>query len=186
MIKNFIILILILGFVGVVVFLDLPGVQNILNLRKEIKAQKQAFIEKQELVSKIESLKEVYEMHGEELKKINYILPSGEDVPNLIIQLEALALEGGLVLEDIGFSVYSEESATKTRGAAQEEKIVKDYQALLINLKLIGGYSAFKNFLKAVEENIRLMDIISVNFSTTSKEMTSFFEFNLNLKTYNQ
>lgn len=171
---------------GAVVFLDVPGVQNVLKLRKEIKKQEQAFVEKQELVSKIENLKEVYETRGEEFKKISHILPLGEDVPSLIIQLEALALEGGLVLEDISFSVYTEESAVKNREAPQKEEVVKDYQTLLINLKLIGDYSAFKNFLKAAEENIRLMDIISVNFSTVSKEMISLFEFNLNLKTYNQ
>ena len=187
MAKNIIILTLILGFIGIVIFLDIPGVQNTLRLREQIKEQKKLFSEKQDLLHKIEDLKKNYEEHQENLEKTDYILPVGGDVPNLIVQLEALALEGGLVLEDVSFSVYKEEVETRTKEVPEEkEKTSKDYQALLINLKLIGDYPAFKNFLKAVEKNIRLIDIISVNFSSKSKEQSSLFEFNLSVKTYHQ
>lgn len=37
MIRNIIIIIIILGFIAVVVFLDIPGVQSVLARRKEIK-----------------------------------------------------------------------------------------------------------------------------------------------------
>ena len=175
MIKNIIIIILILGFVAVVVFLDVPRVQSVLNLKKDINIQKQIFIETQELASKIENLTKSSQENKESVEKTNYILPDSEDIPNLIVQLEALAFEQGLILEKIEFTLIKQESEN-----------IKDYQTLSVNMRLIGSYPALKNFLKAAEENMRLMDISSINFSTPSEESLQIFEFDLSLNTYYQ
>lgn len=175
MIKNIIIIILILGFVAVVVFLDVPGVQSVLNLKKDINTQKETFIETQELASKIENLTKSSRENKESVEKTNYILPDSEDIPNLIVQLEALAFEQGLILEKIEFTPIKQESGN-----------IENYQTLSVNMRLIGSYPALKSFLKAVEENMRLMDISSVNFSTPSEESLQIFEFDLSLNTYYQ
>jgi Tfp pilus assembly protein PilO len=175
MIKNIIIIILILGFVAVVVFLDVPGVQSVLNLKKDINIQKQTFVETQELVSKIENLTKSSRENKESVEKTSYILPDSEDIPNLIVQLEALAFEQGLILEKIEFTPIKQESEN-----------IENYQILSVNIRLIGSYPGLKNFLKAVEENMRLMDISSINFSTPSEESLQIFEFDLSLNTYYQ
>jgi len=179
MTKNIIILILILGFIGVVVFLDLPGVEKILSLREQINQQKQMFSEKQDLLAKMEKLSQHYEENQENLEKANYILPSGQDLPNLIVQLEALAFSKGLTLEGIEFSTTGDNSS-------QDEIQKLDYKILNINLKLVSDYPSFENFLKTLEENMRLMDIVSIDFSSQSEEAFQTFDFDLNLKTYYQ
>lgn len=188
MIRNIIILILILGFVGIVIFLDVPEAQEALYLREQIEEEKKLFSEKQTLLAKVERLREDYKENEESLKKVDYILPSGQDIPNLIVQLEALALEGGLILEHVDFSEYKGETVSKAEKArSQEQKEAKDYKVLIIDLKLTGSYSALKKFLKALEENIRLIDINSIGFSgQLIGGETLFFNFNLNLKTYYQ
>lgn len=189
MIKNIIILILILAFIAAVIFLDLPKIQKVLGLRKQIEEQKEVFSEKQILSAKIEKLTKDYEENEEDLKKVSYILPSGQDIANLIVQLEALALDGGLILEKIEFFVPDEPAVSKAGELRQQEgAVAKDYQSLTINLKLIGDYLAFNSFLRAVEENIRLMDISSIDFSTQSMAEGEilFFNFNLKLDTYYQ
>lgn len=190
MIKNLIILILILIFIGIIVLLDLPKFQDILGLKKEIETQKKEFSENQARLDRVEKLAQSYEENKENLKKISYILPPSEDIPNLIVQLEALALEGGLVLENIKFKMPQEEG-TSSRAEAerirQEEGAVsKEYQTLTVNLKLIGTYLAFKNFLKAVEDNIRLIDIVSIGFSPESKEESRILKIDLDINTYYQ
>lgn len=188
MIKNLGILILILAFIGIIVLLDLPKFQDILSLRKEIKEQKEKFSGQQNIFAKVEKLTQSYEKNKENLEKISYILPSGKDTPDLIVQLEALSLEGGLVLEGMGFSAPGEEGmlskAEEARG--EEGGAVKNYKTLVINLNLIGSYFAFKNFLKAVEDNIRLMDISSINFSPELRGESQLLKFNLSIKTYYQ
>ena len=175
MIKNIIIIILILSFVAVVVFLDVPGVQSVLNLKKDINIQKEKFLETQELASKIENLTKSFRENKESVEETKYILPDSEDIPNLIVQLEALAFEQGLILEKIEFTPIKQESEN-----------IKNYQILSVNMRLIGSYPALKSFLKAAEENMRLMDISSINFSTSSEESLQIFEFDLSLNTYYQ
>jgi len=168
MIKNIIIIILIFGFVAIVIFLDIPTVQKILNFKKEIEVQNNFFIEKQAFLEKVEKLRDSYQTNEETLKKLEYILPDGQDVPNLIVQVEAFANEGGLSLKKIDF-------------LASENK---EYQILTINLGLSGSYFAFKNFLKIVEDNIRLMDMQTVNFSPKSGIQTSDIDFEITLRAY--
>lgn len=186
MIKNIIIIILVLAFIGIIVFLDIPEIQGVLDLRKKANNQKIIFLEKQELMAKIDRLKEDYQKNEDNLKRVDHILPSGKDEPNLIVQLEALALAGGLVLDHIELFSAQEQTVSK----AQKARIVteeqsKDYKVLTISLKLIGDYPALKAFLKAAEENIRLMDVQSINFSRQSQD-SQFFNFDISLKTYYQ
>lgn len=187
MIKNIIILVLVLGFIAIVVFLDLPEAQEVLVLRKDIENQKEEFLDKQILLAKVEKLQKSYEENKESLEKTDYILPSDEDIPNLIVQFESLALEAGLILEEVSFST-KEGAGGKARTAREIEKgaIAKDYQTMTASLKLIGTYSGIKGFLRLIEENMRLMDVDSVDFSLEETELGSFFNFDLSLTTYYQ
>lgn len=186
MFKNIVVIILLLGFVGIVIFLDVPRVQEILDLRRKVESQEQALLQKEELMAKVERLKDKYEDNEESLKKVNYILPSEKKIPSLIVQIEAMTLEAGLILEKIEFSVASQDKTTKVRTPAQEN--IGDYKTLRIDLDLIGDYLAFKNFLELIEENIRLMDIDSINFSPNYSEEGELllFDFNTTLITYYQ
>jgi Tfp pilus assembly protein PilO len=193
MIKKFIPIILILIFAAIVVFLNVPGVQKILDIRKQIDSSKQTFVEEQELMTRVENLVKLYEDNKESVEKINYIIPSGEDIPNLIVQLEALAFEQGLVLGKI--EMTPKETVQEGGGDTQQEKSVENYKTLTINVSIMGTYDAFKNYLKAVEENMRLMDVNSLNFSSKSKgeeevqeitPETQIFDFDLIMNTYYQ
>jgi len=183
MIKNLINIVLILAFVAVIVFLDVPGVQNVLNLRKDIASQKEIFIQAQTLGDKLEKLTKSYEENKDSVEKSNYILPSDEEVATLTVQFEALAFEQGLVLEKIEFTTLKQE-ITIREGESQPPP--PNYQILNVTTKLAGTYPALKNFLRAVEENIRLMDVDSINFSVSSEETPEIFDFDLSLNTYYQ
>lgn len=186
MIKNIIIIILILGFIGIIIFLDIPEIRKVLDLRQDSRSQRQILQEKQELINKVERLSEDYRKNEENLEKANYILPFGTDEPNLIVQLEALALAGGLALDHIELIPAQEQTISKAKAVrAGAEKESKDYKVLTISLKLIGDYTGLKSFLKVAEENIRLLDVQSINFSSQTQD-SQFFIFDISLKTYYQ
>jgi len=176
MIKNLIIIILILGFVAIVALLDVSGVQKAFALRGQINTQKQVLLDKQELIKTVEKLNILYEENKESVDKSKVVLPSDEDIPNLIVQFEALAFEQGLVLEKIGLSEVKKEE-------------VENFKTMSITLNLMGTYPAFKNFIMAAEENMRLMDIDSISFSYKESEGeeeqgSEIFDFNVTLNTY--
>jgi len=186
MIKTLITIILGLGFIAALVFLDVPGVQKILDLRRNIALEKEELLDKQELFAKVEELTKSYEQNKESVEKADYVLPPEEKIPDLIVQLEALAFEQGLLLEKIDIATAVKEEKSRLPEATAKEKTVETYKTLSISLRLVGSYEAFKTFLNSVEENIRLIDIKSVDFSPESKEEAKLFGFEITLTTYHQ
>jgi Tfp pilus assembly protein PilO len=188
MIRDIILIILILAFTGVVIFLDVPGVQGVLQIRKDIDAQKQILSDDQLFLAKVEQLSKIYKDNKENIDKIDFIMPLKEDVPNLLVQVEGLVLEQGLILDKLEVTVPAEETAGTVNLAEarfKKEAPVAKYNILNIDLGFIGDYSALKNFLKATEENMRLIDINSISVSPES-EASGIFRFDLSLKTYYQ
>lgn len=179
--KSIIIIILILCFLGVIVFLDVPKVQEILELRKNIEKQKQVFEDKQLLLAKIQRLIKLYDENEQNVKKVDYILPEGEEISNLIVQFEALAFEGGMIMQGIEFlgkDTKNKKSTTSTE--------VQKYKSLEISIDLVGSYSSLKSFLDAAERNIRLIDISSINITPSGEDAQEFFNFSVILKVYYQ
>ncbi len=176
MIKNIFIIILTLGFIGSVIFLDVPMVQNVLGIKKDIETQQKLLSEKNDFIQTVEKLAEKYKGNEDVFKQLNFILPNDEDVPNLIVQLEALANGSGIILSDITFAKEEE-----------TEKELLDYKTISVDLRLSGSYESFKNFLATVENNMRLTDVDSINFQAkTDGGSSAPFDFDVILKTYYQ
>ena len=176
MIKKVIIGILALGCIASIAFLDVPMISDVLKTKEDVKTQQDLLKEKNDFIQKAEKLAEQYKGSEDIFKKLDVILPDNQDMPNMIVQLEALANASGVVLRDVTF--------------AEEEKTegnVSDYKAIRINVKIDGSYEAFKNFLTAVENNMRLSDVNSIGFqATTNSTGVSTFGFDVVLTTYYQ
>jgi len=189
-IKDIILIILVLILIGVVVFIDIPAVEGILQTRKNFAAQKELLEDKQVFLAKVQELIKIYDENKENIDKISFIMPSKEDIPNLIVQLESLVKDQGLILDKLEVSMPSEESPSKMISEEgvpiKQETQAKKYKTLLISLGFIGDYTALKNFFYAAEENIRLLDIDSINISRESEEVPGILKFDLTLKTYYQ
>lgn len=183
--KNSIIaIILIIALIAIVVFLDLPAYNRVSFLRKEIKTSRVFLEERQELIAKVEQLKEIYDSREKEIGRVYYVLPLEKDIPNLIVQFEALATENGLVLEKIDFI---EKTIKKAADSTPQAGPQKEYKSLEVSLSLSGSYESLKSFLEALEYNIRLADIKSINFSSEKGlEGGSIFTFGINLEVYYQ
>lgn len=186
--KEFIILIAVLIFVSILFLLDIPSYKKLAFLRNEVDRHQDILEEKREILSKVNQLAKDYNSHKDEIKRIYYVLPSDQDIPNLIVQFEALALENGLILETLDFTEKAAARTVARRGAAAiDEQSLKNYNILEVSLSIGGTYEAFKGFLKALEYNVRLMDIQSISFSSSEGEVGSpIFTFDIELEVYYQ
>ncbi len=173
--KNIIVtIVLFLAFVVILISLDLPFYSEVTSLRGEVKQARNFIKEKEELLIKVEQLRQVYDSRKEAINKTFYLLPVEKDTPGLIVQLEAMASENGLILEGISFT-------------EKVEKGVATYKTLKVSLELYGSYMAFKSFLEAIEYNVRIMDITSIEFSPEeAEEGGSGFSFKVELEVYYQ
>jgi len=121
-----------------------------------------ALKEEQEYLQGLKNLKmEIDKIDQLDLEKLDYVVSSGPDLPNLLNRIYLLINESGLQMKN--FSI--------------------NFQAGVITIKLSlagSNYQTFKQFLAIVENNIQIMDITDLNLSV---DQTSF---DVTIKTYYQ
>jgi len=100
---------------------------------------------------------------ADDINKFSAIVPSRKSVPELVSSIQALASQNGLQLT--GLSLGSDASRTKD-----------SYEVQSIDLGLSGYYPSFKSFLNALESNLRVIDIttIDANPATENSPIISF------------
>ena len=114
------------------------------------------------------------QINANDLARINQALPQGKDVAGLLVQLQNLAENNGLLLASVSVNDPTEAMAGKDGKS--------DIQQLSVNLSLIGSqnnvYRQLKGFLNSLETNLRLFDVSAVYFTPGSPA------FSVNLITY--
>jgi len=159
--------------------------------------QKRQEIEKlKELSSKIGKIEQDYDSISEAIEKVLLALPEEKDLPQLLVQFEKIAVNNGLLLESIEFGEISKKeesdfirSIEDYETLNQSKKMLSTFPNSSVLLKVAGSYSAFKNYISALEKNVRSMDIYSIQFSNDSKMRSLFsdsgiFEFDLGINVY--
>lgn len=175
-----IIIILFIAIISIVFWLILPIYNQISYNYQVISDKKNELQETKDLIAKMKELDEKYKQLEADgyIKKIDFALPEEEDLPSLIVNLEALASQNGMILEEADFG--SQVSSMPKIGTATAPQ---PYNIFQMRLSLAGSYLAFKNFLKALEENLRLMDVKSVSLSP-KEEIENYFKFDVAVETY--
>lgn len=112
-----------------------------------------------------------------EINKLKKVLPEEKDLPGIFVQFEALAQEYDLFLSSISINEVAEE--VKKEKSSRSGKIKKLNVSLsLISIKESHDYADIKEFLSALENNLRLLDVNAVYFSPDA------LDYSVNLFTY--
>lgn len=147
-------------------YFDLDVWNNILAARDTIVKNEEVLAQRQKLAENLKKLIAQYQERIKDVSKINQIVPAGPEIPNLLVMLEALAGENSLNFGGVDFNLVrpiSGPAAGQLAGA-----IPAGLQIVQISVRLKGGYPNFLNYLKAVENNVRLLDTNSVTFNVPS------------------
>ena len=153
------VLTLILGLI-----LTWPKYQTFQTLQLNIKIKEAEFQSKQAYFSEIKEISEQLEEHTDALGKISSALPENPSLPSLFNFLQLSAAQTGLVLGEIILG-----------GVSQGE--------ILVTTRVIGDYPDFKNFLLALENSARMIEVEGVAFASPQKP-TESFTFVVQIKTY--
>ena len=110
-------------------------------------------------------------------KRLALALPQEQDIPNLLAQFEGMAEETNFSINDISFAaIKAPTSELMAAGAVSGDMVgtttapvENKAQELRINVIIEGGdYADLKKFIAATEQSIRLLQLMSVNFTTKS------------------
>lgn len=168
-----------LAAIIVYAFLVRPAYDNILVLRSELEAKNNFFQEQSRALGKVNDLILEYRELDKLQDTISLTLPLKEDLSSIFNQLRALASANGLSIQI--FSVKP--LAFKPLISAP---LIKNVGTLQLSLRLSGSYESFRNFLRGVETNIRLMDIQQIKTERVANLDTNFFDYNVVINAYYQ
>jgi Tfp pilus assembly protein PilO len=117
-----------------------------------------------------------YNEKAAEVATFEKAIPVGQNTPELLVNLEALASESGLIFSGVNFR--------------QKDLKATGIKTLAMEVKLKGSYPALLNYLKAVEKSLRLFDTASASFIGIGPGQQGAnpnqLEFNLTINTYFQ
>ena len=140
-----------------------------------IKAAKAAQVARQALLTErtaeidnTKALGRQIELRQGDLDKIRTFLPTTKQIDEIVSSIQKISQDAGLQL-----------TGMTTAGIPEAGEI--DYKKVQISLDLVGKYPVFVNFLKLLEQNLRLYDIFEI---TAAESTTSPGNVNFIIKMY--
>lgn len=157
-----------------------PEYDNVILLRGTLAAKSALLDEQQKSTTQAKNLIAQYQSVAKASESLSLALPNGEAVSSLMLQLNALSQLNGVGMQSVGISYLPiKPSLTKLSFAT-------GLGTLQIDLRLSGSYGAFKQFLQALEKNIRIMNVKSFGIQSAGKPEQDIFIFNLVVDAYYQ
>lgn len=106
----------------------------------------------------------------EKIAKFSDILPAEPDLPGLFVQLQAIAEASGLAVGSISFAETADAAAP----------VAGQLASLDVSLAVSAGdYGLLKRYLTNLEENMRLLDVVSIGIGGEAKG-----PYSVQLRTY--
>jgi len=174
--KWFVLLLIILLLIGGYYLVVKPKYRETMNsLKTHLRLEKQNYLVKKEKLAKIKKLVSVYKDTKEEkIEKINNFLPSDHNYERLFTEVDSLVSRNGLLLGKLSIKVAGERIDREGRRdrrsrEKREANITRDLPSGVekaeLNVNVLGAdYNSLKSLLTSLENNMRLMDVISVKF----------------------
>jgi len=175
--KYFIIPILLI--IAVVVFafwILLPAWENNQSMIELKNANADNLMQRRQLAASLEKLINQYSERKADFNYFSRAVPTGQDIPGLLVNLEALASENGMVFSGVNFK--------------PKDLKAPGMKILAMEIKIKGSYPAFQSYIRAMEKSLRLFDVVGASFSGIAPGQTGAnadnLEFNLLVNTYFQ
>ena len=137
---------------------------------QQIKAQKNSlqifFNGEKKVVEQVQKLASSYEGQGKVQQAVSEVLPTKRDIAGAIAQIYGLAQNNGLTIKSLGMSVTAaprRKNAAVDSGASQLSDFATSLQkgvgAISFDMQSGGSYENLKDFLSAIETNVRIFDV---------------------------
>lgn len=108
----------------------------------------------------------------EERSTINKLLPDSIDNVTLVIDIDDIASKYSMKIRNLDL---------KTERAGEGEASNNAYGVATLRFAVSAPYERFSSFLNDLEDSLRIMDISSLSFNSSDKDVN---EYNVELKTY--
>ena len=111
-------------------------------------------------------------INPDDLKRLEVFLPDSVDNVGLILDLNTLASNSGLLLSNVDVVTNTVNSPTASAGVPSAA--VNPIHSVDLTLSAVGTYTAFKEFLQGVEKSERLLDIRDLSVKGSSNGVYTY------------
>lgn len=156
-----------------------PTYQEIKTLKRTKADYDSAIGKSQELLKLRDGLLDKYNsFKGEDLKRMERLLPSSIDNVRLIIDINGVTSKYGASLKDVKVS-SADELKTTNGGTAMVGG--SGYNSMVLNFSIEATYENFISILADLEKSLRVLDVASISFKTGE---TDVFKYEVGVRTY--
>lgn len=175
--RFFLSIIMIIGAIGITIFFIAPRTSGI----SELRAQEQEFNTALDNARRLDETREdllnrFNSFNAQDLADLKKMLPGNIDNVKLIIELDALAGQYGLPLQNIS---VEDNTADDVQIIEQGTSAVGKIQ---LKFSIRGAYAQFVDFLDSLEHGLRIIDVRGLTFQAT--EQSDIYQYNLLIETY--
>lgn len=117
-----------------------------------------------------------------DIDRLQKMLPIAVDNIRLVIDLNSIAQKNGLTLKGVKASMANDGSKTNIVPVGNEAAIsVANIDTINVSFSTSASYEQFKQFMRDLEANLRLMDMVHLNVVAND---SGVYDYSINLKTY--
>ncbi len=130
----------------------LPLYNSISDLDVAITEREDLLASRNAIIANVKNLNTEYQKRIPEITKLSSIVPAKKSVAEVLSAVDDVSIKNGIQL--FSSSIISQRTS---------DTIESPYNLLSLEIGLNGSYPGLSNFLRALERNLRLVDITSVD-----------------------
>ncbi len=177
-----------------------PVYKDISADKDQVASYNEALNNSKALETERDSLATKYSMfHPDDLSKLQKLLPDNVDNIRLILEIENVASPYGMVLKDVKYDTSNADANTTTATTTSQTTVTKqsnktaitnNYGIWNLEFSTQGTYNNFVKFMKDLENNLRIVDISSIQFSSKTANtglnpsLPEVYKYNIKIRTY--
>lgn len=152
-----------------------------LALRGTLNAKTNLLTNQKTIIAQVQGLIAQYQGTSKLQDTISLALPNGEEVAPIFQQINAIAKGNGLSIQTFNLNLLA------LKPAPVKLSFVRNLGTIQVTLKLFGPYQNIKNFLKGLETNVRVMDLVDLRIENAgSGKNESLHNYTVVFDTYYQ
>ncbi len=121
---------------------------------------------------------------SQDVMKLEQMIPSSVDNIKLAIELQKIGEARGLSVESVQYDPKTSE-ASQGGFVTDQTEVNNLFETFELEIIAKGSYDTFVGFLEEVQQNLRIVDVTNIEFSSeTSLLNTNTYTYNVIIKTY--
>lgn len=124
---------------------------------------------------------------GEDLTRLNKLLPDHVDNVRLVLDLDSMSARYGMVIQNVLISRGDDSETSSVLGSIGTQ--ASTYDSLSLQFATIATYSNFVRFMQDLESSLRIVDLTALSMQPAGnveqlEGADPLYQFNVTIKTY--